>query len=311
MHGYYQSFEIIAKFKYILTCEDEGKEIKRLIKEKIVLSSRLKTKLKNNGCIKLNGIPAAGYMKPKQGDLLTVEFPDEISHFEPENIPINVIYEDEDLLIINKQPGIVVHPTKGQPAHTMVNGIMKYMLDTDQRFKIRLINRLDMYTSGVLLVAKNAFAQEEISKQMRNDLTRKEYLCAVHGDFESDEGEINLPIGRPSADDVTRAVMEKGKPSLTKYRVIKKFQYGSRKISLLRVRLMTGRTHQIRVHMSHIGHPVVGDDLYGGEFPMLIERQALHSASFAFLHPIKKQKMEVHAPAPPDIERLCSSCSEV
>ena len=300
----------MAKFEYELTAEDEGKEIKKLIKENFVLSSRLKSKLKNGGCIKLNGIPAAGYMKPERGDLLTVEFPEEISNFKPEDIPIEIIYEDDDLLAVNKQPGIVVHPTKGQPAHTLVNGLMKYISDTRQRFKIRLVNRLDMYTSGLVIVAKNAFSQEEISKQMKANRTKKEYLCVVHGDFASDNGEINLPIGRPSSNEVARAVMESGKPSVTRYEVISRFSYGKRKFSLLRIRLLTGRTHQIRVHMSHIGHPVVGDDLYGGEFPLLIDRQALHSEYFFLSHPITGAPVELHAPLPADIAHLISKLTQ-
>lgn len=299
----------MAKFEYKLTADDEGKEIKKLIKENFILSSRLKSKLKNDGCIKLNGIPAAGYMKPEQGDLLTVEFPEEMSNFEPENIPIEILYEDDDLLVVNKQAGIVVHPTKGQPAHTLVNGLMKYIIDTGQRFKIRLVNRLDMHTSGIVIVAKNAFSQEEISKQMKANHTKKEYICVVHGDFASDDGEINLPIGRPSVDDVARAVMANGKPSVTRYELISRFSYGERRFSLLRIHLLTGRTHQIRVHMSHIGHPVVGDDLYGGEFPLLIDRQALHCEYFFLSHPITGAPVELHAPLPADIARLIDKLS--
>lgn len=299
----------MAKFEYKLTADDEGKEIKKLIKENFILSSRLKSKLKNGGCIKLNGIPAAGYMKPEQGDLLTVEFPEEMSNFEPENIPIEILYEDDDLLVVNKQAGIVVHPTKGQPAHTLVNGLMKYIIDTGQRFKIRLVNRLDMHTSGIVIVAKNAFSQEEISKQMKANHTKKEYICVVHGDFASDDGEINLPIGRPSVDDVARAVMANGKPSVTRYELISRFSYGERRFSLLRIHLLTGRTHQIRVHMSHIGHPVVGDDLYGGEFPLLIDRQALHCEYFFLSHPITGAPVELHAPLPADIARLIDKLS--
>lgn len=299
----------MAKFEYKLTADDEGKEIKKLIKENFILSSRLKSKLKNDGCIKLNGIPAAGYMKTEQGDLLTVEFPEEMSNFEPENIPIEILYEDDDLLVVNKQAGIVVHPTKGQPAHTLVNGLMKYIIDTGQRFKIRLVNRLDMHTSGIVIVAKNAFSQEEISKQMKANHTKKEYICVVHGDFASDDGEINLPIGRPSVDDVARAVMANGKPSVTRYELISRFSYGERRFSLLRIHLLTGRTHQIRVHMSHIGHPVVGDDLYGGEFPLLIDRQALHCEYFFLSHPITGAPVELHAPLPADIARLIDKLS--
>lgn len=299
----------MAKFEYKLTADDEGKEIKKLIKENFILSSRLKSKLKNDGCIKLNGIPAAGYMKPEQGDLLTVEFPEEMSNFEPENIPIEILYEDDDLLVVNKQAGIVVHPTKGQPAHTLVNGLMKYIIYTGQRFKIRLVNRLDMHTSGIVIVAKNAFSQEEISKQMKANHTKKEYICVVHGDFASDDGEINLPIGRPSVDDVARAVMANGKPSVTRYELISRFSYGERRFSLLRIHLLTGRTHQIRVHMSHIGHPVVGDDLYGGEFPLLIDRQALHCEYFFLSHPITGAPVELHAPLPADIARLIDKLS--
>ncbi|HML38690.1 MAG TPA: RluA family pseudouridine synthase, partial [Bacillota bacterium] len=174
---------------------------------------------------------------------------EEDSHFEPEDIPISVVYEDDDLLIINKQPGYVVHPTKGHPCRTMANGIMNYMIKSGKHFKIRFVNRLDMDTSGLLAIAKNSHCQDDIQRQMYENGVTKKYVAVVHGIIDEEEGTIDLPVDKEEEDKAKRAVVAGGYPSVTHYKVLERFEKGYTMVELV---LETGRTHQIRVHMSHI-----------------------------------------------------------
>ncbi|MDO4545036.1 MAG: RluA family pseudouridine synthase, partial [Bacillota bacterium] len=246
----------------------------------------------------------AGWITPEVGDVIEIKLPEESSGFEPQPIPLTPVFEDDDLLVLNKQPGLIVHPTKGHPSGTVANGLMHYMAQTGKPFKIRFVNRLDMDTSGLLVVAKNAYCQNDYTRQMKENLVKKEYIAIVKGIVEADSGVIDLPIGRPDPENVRRAVMEGGAPSVTHYTVLERFlprQY-SQSYTLVRLLLETGRTHQIRVHMSHIGHPVLGDWLYGGDNVLLIERQALHAARLSFTHPMTGQLLELEAPLPDDIQ---------
>lgn len=294
----------MSKFNYIVTDEDVKKElqIKELLRCNFSFSSRLNKKIKREHLILLNGISVKTYLKPLVGDVLSVSFPDEASDFIPEPIPIEIIYEDEELLVINKQAGIVVHPTKGHHSHTIANGVMHYMITSNQSFKIRFINRLDMDTSGILVVAKNSHVQDDFTKQMAANKIKKRYLGVVKGIIEADEGTIDLPIGRPDLEKVERAVLlDNGSPSITHYKVLERYKKGYTLVELL---LGTGRTHQIRVHMSHIGHPIVGDHLYGGSNVLLIERQALHAHKLSFFHSVTQKELQLEAPVPLDICQL-------
>ncbi len=290
-----------GKFEYIIKENDKELPIKGLLKRNFGFSSRLMTKLKVNDCVRLNGTPVKMYQKGNPGDCITVFLPREKSSFEPENIPISVVYEDDDLLIINKQPGYVVHPTKGHPCRTMANGIMNYMLENNKHFKIRFVNRLDMDTSGLLAIAKNSHCQDDLSKQMSGNGMMKKYAAVVKGIIAEDEGTVDLPIDKEHEDHVKRAVIKDGYPSVTHYKVLERFEKGYTLVELV---LETGRTHQIRVHMSHIGHPIVGDVLYGEASVWLIERQALHAKYLSFRHPVTNVFMELEAPLPADMQAL-------
>lgn len=289
------------RFQYNIVKTDEDLRVKEILRRRLGFSSRLMRKLKVEGGVELNGQFVKLHAKGKAGDVLTVDMPEEKSQFEPEAIKINALYEDKDLLLINKQPGYVVHPTKGHVNHTIANGLMQYMLDTDQSFKIRFINRLDMDTSGVLAIGKNSHSQDDFTKQVKENKVEKKYVAVVKGIVAGDAGVIDLPIDLESPDHVRRAVVEGGYPSVTRYKVLARYEKG---YSLVELLLETGRTHQIRVHMAHIGHPVVGDVLYGIREDLLIDRQALHAKSLSFLHPATRKPMTVEAPLPPDMERL-------
>jgi 23S rRNA pseudouridine1911/1915/1917 synthase len=290
-----------SKFEYIIKENDKELPIKELLKRNFGFSSRLMTKLKVNDCVRLNGSLIKMYQKGNPGDCISVSLPREKSDFGPENIPISVVYEDEDLLIINKQPGYVVHPTKGHPCHTIANGIMNYMLENQKHFKIRFINRLDMDTSGLLAIAKNSHCQDDMSKQMSENGVTKKYVAVVRGVIEDEEGTVDLPIDREHEDHVKRAVIQDGFPSVTHYKVLERFEKGYTLVELV---LETGRTHQIRVHLSHIGYPIVGDVLYGEASVWLIERQALHAKYLSFRHPFTGVFMELEAPLPADMQEL-------
>ncbi len=287
--------------RYVVKQNDEGLMIKDILKRRMGFSTRLIRSLKRDGGVFLNDVDSRLNLTVSGGDIIKVEFPEERSGFEPQEIPIEIAYEDEDLMIINKQPGIVVHPTKGHPHSTIANGLTWLMQNRNEFFKIRFVNRLDMDTSGLLVVAKNAFTQESFQKQMKNNLTRKKYIAVVDGLMTSENGVIDLPIGIADENTVGRIVKPDGYPSVTKYDVKAYLPNGK---TLVELTLETGRTHQIRVHMSHIGHPVTGDSLYGHVQPELIERQALHSHFLGFRHPRTDEWIEVRGEIPEDINRL-------
>ncbi len=289
----------MAKYNHTVTEEEYGQSINQILRANYTFSARFKTKMKFQSLVDLNGVPTPGYVKPDVGDVIGIRLPEETSDFPPEDIPIDVLFEDDDLLIINKQPGIIVHPTKGHPTSTIANGIMKYMLDTDQSFKIRFANRIDMDTSGIVICCKNANAQNDISSQMRSQTVVKKYIAIVHGSVDRDEFTIDLPVGRESQETIRRSVMyEGGKDAVTDVKVLRRYA----DYTLVELSLHTGRTHQIRVHLSHIGHPIIGDSLYDGDAPGLIDRQALHAYRISFLHPVSKERIEIEAPFPKDIE---------
>ena len=285
----------MSEFKYIVTAEDVKRNlsVKQLVRSNFTFSSRLMTKLKQNHLVSLNGGDVQWWIAPVEGDVISILLPEEKSDFPPEDIPISAVYEDDDLLVINKQPGVVVHPTKGKPCHTIANGLMKKMLDEGKSYKIRFVNRLDM-----------------------------KYKAIVVGEMPEDSGTIDLPLGRPNENEVERWVLpvEKGGyPSVTHYKVLDRF--GG--YSLVELELETGRTHQIRVHLSYIGYPILGDHLYchgdpryaedynpecgqGGKEIVsdLIDRQALHAFSLTLRHPVSDKELHLEAPLPADMQTV-------
>ena len=292
----------MAKYEHTVTNEETGLTINQILRANYKFSSRFRTKMKYQSLVDLNGSPAPGYLRPEAGDIIGVRLPEESSDFTPENIPLDIVYEDEDLILINKQPGIIVHPTKGHPEHTIANAVMYYMQETGQNFKVRFANRIDMDTTGIIIVAKNANAQNDLSNQMRHNAVIKRYIALVEGYIPEDHFTIDLPIGRPDQVSIRRTVMETGgKDAVTEVQVLERFEseeYGTH--TLVEVVLHTGRTHQIRVHLSHIGHVIAGDELYGGKTD-LIGRQALHANHIEFTHPASGEYMTFETEYPEDI----------
>ncbi|WP_432664107.1 RluA family pseudouridine synthase [Wukongibacter baidiensis] len=291
---------------YKIEEEEAGIKLKEVLYDKLKISGRLTRKLKRSKNIFVNNYNISLDSKLRRGDMVKVIMEDEANQFEPQDIPISVVYEDMDLLIINKQPNIVVHPTKGHPDYTIANGLVNYLNKTEQSFKIRFINRLDRDTSGLLMIAKNPFAQQALSNQMQKDMVEKKYLAVVNGIVKNDVGTIDEPIGRMESDSIHRVVIESGQRSITHYEVIDRYNDAS----LVRLRLETGRTHQIRVHMKHIGHSLIGDELYGEVNENLIKRQALHAETLKFFQPRTGEEKFVKAEMPEDIRNLISKLSK-
>ena len=293
----------MAKYEHTVTNEETGLTINQILRKNYKFSSRFRTKMKYQSLVDLNGTPTPGYIKPGVGDVIGVRLPEESSDFMPEDIPLDIVYEDEDIIIVNKQAGIIVHPTKGHPEHTIANAVMKYMEDTDQSFKVRFANRIDMDTTGMIIVCKNANAQNELSSQMRRNTVVKRYYALVEGNIAEDHFTVELPVGRPDSVSIRRTVMyEGGKDAFSEFNVLGRYpskRYGDH--TLVEVILHTGRTHQIRVHLSHIGHPIAGDELYeGGTF--LIKRQALHAYYIEFDHPMTKERVHFKTDIPEDMK---------
>jgi 23S rRNA pseudouridine1911/1915/1917 synthase len=254
-----------------------------------------------SGGVFVNGRPALFADRVREGDVIGLNYPDEVSAFIPQDIPIDALYEDGDLIALNKQPGVVVHPTKGHADGTIANGLMKRMTDRGERYKIRFANRLDRDTSGVLLVAKNSHAQNLFAQQSEAGRIGKLYLAVLDGAPESESGVVEAPIALEEEGAPRRVVREDGAASRTFYRVLRRYPYGgTRAAALALISITTGRTHQIRVHMAHLGCPVMGDVLYGRAAP-LIGRQALHAAMLRFFLPSTRGEMTVRAPLPDDM----------
>ncbi len=297
--------EVAGRLVFVIDKDHEGMELKEILYDQMKLSSRLVRKLKRTKNILVNGNKIAFHARLRNGDRVEVIMEEESNQFEPQDIPIDVVYEDMDLLILNKQPGLVVHPTKGHPIGTLANALVHYMQRQQEVFKIRFVNRLDRDTSGLIIIAKNPYIQQELSKQMIDNQVEKRYLAVVKGCLEGEEGTVDAPIGRPDPEDIVRKVFDGGQPSVTHYRVVERLKDAT-VVSLL---LETGRTHQIRVHMSYIGHPILGDELYGGKADTLIARQALHAETLRFAHPRTGEQMEVKASIPRDILDLIAKLS--
>ncbi|MFA5523277.1 MAG: RluA family pseudouridine synthase [Tissierellales bacterium] len=283
----------------IFNIKESGMTIEEALKQDYGISGRLFRRLQKDKQLYLNGKASKGNVSVKKGDKIAMLMNDEVETSIPVDIPLDIVYEDYDLLVLNKQPNVVVHPTKSHQDDTIANGVAFYFNTKKINKKVRLVNRLDMGTSGILVIAKNSFTHQQMSKQMEEGIIEKKYQAIVAGIVGKDEDIINLPIGKVEDEPMIRSVTDSGQDAITKYKVIKRLN----KATLLEVEIETGRTHQIRVHMKHIGHAIIGDHLYN-EQSELINRQALHAFSYKFIHPRTGEPKEIIANMPKDMEDL-------
>ncbi|RBP40260.1 RluA family pseudouridine synthase [Garciella nitratireducens] len=281
----------------------EGMPIKEILKNEYSISTRLFKNIKKHGYILLNGKKTLWHKVAWEGDEILVEMGEEAIDAVPVGIPIDIVYENADVLLINKQPGLVVHPTKGHIDDTLANAVAYHWKNMGISCKIRFVNRLDRDTSGLILIAKNKFAHQNIQKQMNEKKVKKVYWAFVEGVLEKKQGTIEAPIALASHQGIERSVLENGQSSITHYRVIEEYKNAS----LVELQLETGRTHQIRVHMKYIGHPLLGDSLYNPKSTKAICRQALHAKILGFTLPRDNKYCEFYAPLPNDMEKLQES----
>ncbi len=291
------------KLTYEISDDFDGKTVKELLKHnKISVAMTTKLKKKDNG-IMLNGQRVFVTAKLSKGDILELltESEEAFSEFiYPTEGYLDIIYEDEDFLVINKPPYLPVHPSKGHPYDSLANIVAYYYKQKNQNFTFRCVNRLDKDTSGVTIIAKNAYAHELMRRLNVENKIHKTYYAIVHGKPIPSSGKIDLPIYRPEEATIKRIVDLKGKQAITVYETVK----SNEKLSLVKINLITGRTHQIRVHFSHIGHPLAGDFLYGDENDGIIARQALHCGEINFVHPVSGKSMVLKAELPNDMTKI-------
>ncbi|HOP99945.1 MAG TPA: RluA family pseudouridine synthase [Acetivibrio clariflavus] len=327
--------------KYTVEQDENGKDVKYILKHRMDISKRLMQKLKYQNKIKLNQKPVFVNAIVSAGDVLEVDidYDDEVEDLVPQDIPIDIVYEDDCLIAVNKDSNIVVHPTCLHLDGTLANAVAHHMMKKGMVKKIRPVIRLDRNTSGLIIFAKNSYTQESLIRQMNNKLFKKEYIGIVHGRVKNPKGTIDLPIERKEGSIMIRHVSPSGDKSVTHFETIEIFNDAS----LLKFRLETGRTHQIRVHCQAIGHPLLGDTLYpfldisqipnisnriendrviyelgntisNSSLPIaqtthtslpvdIIERQALHSYRVEFIHPVTKKTLQLVAPIPKDIDK--------
>ena len=296
----------MEQLEFTATEDEAGVRIDRCLSDKYEELSRsyLQKLLKEQG-VTVNGKAVKANYKIQAGDLVQTTLPDLTEpDILPENIPLDILYEDDDVLVINKPKGMVVHPANGHTSGTLVNAIMYHcqgnLSGINGVMRPGIVHRIDKDTSGLIIAAKNDFAHQRLSDQLKDHTLRRTYECIVRGGFREDSGTVNAPIGRDPRDRKRMAVTEKNsREAVTHWEVITRYgQY-----THLRCRLETGRTHQIRVHMAWIRHPIAGDPVYGIGKPELgLHSQCLHAKELTFLHPRTGEEMTLSCPLPEEFE---------
>ncbi len=294
---------VLMKLTYIVTDSDES--IKQILKNKFNMSDRFILKLKSSNSIYINDVSVFINYKIQVNDILTIieNSKEDSSNIVPNsNIKLNILYEDDFLLIVDKPSNLPVHPSILHYEDSLSNAVKYHFDKIDLYKKIRPVNRLDKDTSGIVIFAKNEYIQECLVKQMKQNVFKKKYLAVLSGILEKDSGTISAPIARKNDSIIEREIREDGDLAISHFKVLERFN----NMTLVEYTLETGRTHQLRVHSKYIGHPIVGDSLYGLQSP-LISRQALHAYEVSFVHPINKEKMLIHSNLPDDIKRLVNA----
>lgn len=288
--------------KLFFTIEKGGERIDKYLSEQLedMTRSHIQKLIKEN-MVRVNGMTVKSNFKLSASDQIEVEIPElKEPDILPENIPLDILYEDQDILVVNKPKGMVVHPAPGHYTGTLVNAIMYHCKDNlsgiNGVMRPGIVHRIDMDTTGSLLICKNDCAHQALAKQLKEHSITRKYHAIVHGRLKEDEGTIDKPIGRHPIDRKKMSVhCTNGREAVTHYRVLKRFQ----QFTYIECQLETGRTHQIRVHMSSIGHPILGDQVYGpAKCPYKLQGQTLHAKVLGITHPTTGKYMEFDAPLP-------------
>lgn len=293
-------------FKISVTDQGKGERIDRFLAEQLkeISRSRIQT-LVDEEKVLVNQKTVKSNYKLREGDFIEVSIPEpEELEVKPQAIELNILFEDRDIIVVNKPQGMVVHPAAGNFEGTLVNALLHHCKDLsgiNGLLRPGIVHRIDKDTSGILVAAKNDFAHRSLAKQIKDHSVKRVYYALVHGVLQEPAGIVDAPIGRDHRDRKKMAVVLTGKEAVTRYWTLETFK----EYSFVKLQLKTGRTHQIRVHMAYLGHPVVGDPKYGPTKPHFnLQGQALHAAELGFNHPRTEKYMEFNAPLPDAMERV-------
>lgn len=287
--------------KWMINSEHVGMMIRDYLKEYQRFSRRILIGVKQEGNILINGIPQTVRYSLKEGDLLEISFPREQvgEYMVKEEMDLSIVYEDDSVIVVDKPAGIATIPSLHHPTGTVANGILGYYEKHNIPYTVHVVTRLDRDTSGLLLIAKHRYSHSLLSTAQKAGKIKRRYKALVEGNLKQDSGTIDAPIDRKEGSIIERTVKETGKRAVTHFKVEKRLPLHT----LVNIQLETGRTHQIRVHFSHINHPLAGDDLYGGKTDY-IKRHALHCYKLAFEHPFTKEYIQLESNLPSDMKEL-------
>lgn len=281
-----------------LIIKESGIRLDKALADLTELSRSQANEAIKNGNILVNGKAVKAKYSVKEGDLVTYDLPEpEVLEYEAEDIPLDIVYEDDDVAVVNKPQGMVVHPSVGHTSGTLVNALMYHIHDLSSINGVvrpGIVHRIDKDTSGLLMIAKNDRAHQALAEELKDKKSLRKYLAIVHDNISNDRGVIEAPIGRSEKDRKKQAVMAKGKPAVTHFKVLERFG----NYTLVELTLETGRTHQIRVHMAYIGHPVAGDPLYGPRKTLKGNGQFLHAQTLGFTHPTTGESLRFSVEPP-------------
>lgn len=281
-----------------LIIKESGIRLDKALADLTELSRSQANEAIKNGNILVNGKAVKAKYSVKEGDLVTYDLPEpEVLEYEAEDIPLDIVYEDDDVAVVNKPQGMVVHPSVGHTSGTLVNALMYHIHDLSSINGVvrpGIVHRIDKDTSGLLMIAKNDRAHQALAEELKDKKSLRKYLAIVHGSISNDRGVIEAPIGRSEKDRKKQAVTAKGKPAVTHFKVLERFG----NYTLVELTLETGRTHQIRVHMAYIGHPVAGDPLYGPRKTLKGNGQFLHAQTLGFTHPTTGESLRFSVEPP-------------
>ena len=281
-----------------LIIKESGIRLDKALADLTELSRSQANEAIKNGNILVNGKAVKAKYSVKEGDLVTYDLPEpEVLEYEAEDIPLDIVYEDDDVAVVNKPQGMVVHPSVGHTSGTLVNALMYHIHDLSSINGVvrpGIVHRIDKDTSGLLMIAKNDRAHQALAEELKDKKSLRKYLAIVHGNISNDRGVIEEPIGRSEKDRKKQAVTAKGKPAVTHFKVLERFG----NYTLVELTLETGRTHQIRVHMAYIGHPVAGDPLYGPRKTLKGNGQFLHAQTLGFTHPTTGESLRFSVEPP-------------